>query len=98
MLTVILTGALTTALASGSQTELVGSFQQCFWWATGFTALGVALSFLLPSTLPTPAGGPGGPGRGGAAPAPADTEPKGVPSMTTTPHYPIAIIGGALAA
>lgn len=78
VLTVILTGALTTALASGSQTELVGSFQQCFWWATGFTALGVALSFLLPSTLPTPAGGPGGPGRGGAAPAPADTEPKGV--------------------
>lgn len=52
VLTVILAGAMTAAIASGTHSSLVGSFQQSFWWASGFTALGVALSFLLPATLP----------------------------------------------
>jgi hypothetical protein len=38
-----------------------GSFHQGFWWASGFTALGVALAFLLPATIPVaPTARPGG--------------------------------------
>lgn len=60
ILAVILTGTTTAAITAGTQSALVGSFQQGFWWTSGFTALGVALSFLLPATIPTAsAGGPG---------------------------------------
>jgi EmrB/QacA subfamily drug resistance transporter len=60
VLAVILTGATTAAIAAGSHSALVGSFQQGFWWASGFTAVGVALSFLLPTTIPGSMTGPGG--------------------------------------
>lgn len=60
VLAVVLTGA--TAAAAGEETRamLVTSFQQGFWWASGFTAVGVALSFLLPRALPDAAPGAGG--------------------------------------
>ncbi|MEO5534603.1 MAG: MDR family MFS transporter [Pseudolysinimonas sp.] len=52
ILAIILTGTTAAAITAGSQSALVGSFQQAFWWTSGFTALGVALAFLLPSTIP----------------------------------------------
>jgi EmrB/QacA subfamily drug resistance transporter len=74
VLTVILAGGMTAALASGSPAALVDSFQQSFWWACGFTALGVALSFLLPSSLPAaPTARGGGPARTEES---AATEPR----------------------
>jgi MFS family permease len=54
VLAVVLTGTTVAAVTSGSHGALVASFQQGFWWASGFTALGLALSFLLPRSLPAP--------------------------------------------
>jgi EmrB/QacA subfamily drug resistance transporter len=71
VLTVVLTSAMTRAIASGTRSALVSAFQHSFWWASGFTALGVALSLLLPSSLP---GAPAA--RGGAAPEPAEATPS----------------------
>jgi EmrB/QacA subfamily drug resistance transporter len=42
VLAVVLTGATTAAGTSA------GAFQQAFWWAIGFTAAGVLISFALP--------------------------------------------------
>jgi EmrB/QacA subfamily drug resistance transporter len=53
VLAIILTGTATAALTAGTRSALVTSFQQGFSWASGFTALGVALAFLLPATIPT---------------------------------------------
>jgi EmrB/QacA subfamily drug resistance transporter len=52
VLAVILTGTTTAAITSGTQSGLVTSFQEGFWWASVFTALGVALAFLLPASIP----------------------------------------------
>ncbi|AYG05389.1 DHA2 family efflux MFS transporter permease subunit [Gryllotalpicola protaetiae] len=71
VLTVILAGAATTAAATGAHGLSVAAFQQSFWWATGFTALGVALSFLLPASLPAAAPHPGGAGTKTEESAPA---------------------------
>ncbi|MCX7522886.1 DHA2 family efflux MFS transporter permease subunit [Microbacterium sp. STN6] len=43
VLAVILTGAMTAATATAS-----AAFQQTFWWAIGFTAVGVIISLALP--------------------------------------------------
>jgi EmrB/QacA subfamily drug resistance transporter len=60
LLAVILAGTTTAAITAGTETALVTSFQQGFWWISGFTALGVALAFLLPAAIPVaPAMGPG---------------------------------------
>jgi EmrB/QacA subfamily drug resistance transporter len=62
VLAVVLTGATVGASGSG----LGGAFQQSFWWAIGFTAVGVLVSFALPGrpSAPTDAAPT-------AAPAPA---------------------------
>ena len=49
VLAVILTGSLT---AASSPAALEGAFRQSFWWALGFTALGIVISFALPGTVP----------------------------------------------
>jgi hypothetical protein len=45
------------AAAAGATTigDAVHAFNTSFWWAIGFTALAVGLSFLLPSRLRRPA-------------------------------------------
>jgi EmrB/QacA subfamily drug resistance transporter len=56
VLAVVLTGAtaaVTTAGTSGG--ALAGAFQQSFWWAIGFTAAGVLISFALPGRPGAPA-------------------------------------------
>jgi MFS family permease len=62
VLAVVLTGTAAAAITSGTQGALVTSFHQGFWWASGFTALGVALAFLLPRTVPTAPAARGGNG------------------------------------
>jgi EmrB/QacA subfamily drug resistance transporter len=61
VLAVVLAGAATTAGPAP-----VAAFQQSFWWAIGFTALGAVVSFTLP-------GRPGA--TTGAAPTPAGAAP-----------------------
>lgn len=52
VLAIVLAGTLTATVTEASETALVASFQQGFWWISGFTALGVALAFLLPAAIP----------------------------------------------
>ena len=52
VLAVILTGATTAATSASA---LTGAFQQSFWWAIGFTAAGVLISFALPGRPSAPA-------------------------------------------
>jgi hypothetical protein len=53
ILAVILTGALS---AVGPGTTLADGFDTAFWWAVGFTALGVIVAFALPRrATPAPA-------------------------------------------
>jgi EmrB/QacA subfamily drug resistance transporter len=52
ILAVLLTGTTTAAVTAGTRSALATSLQQGFWWTSGFTALGVALAFLLPRTIP----------------------------------------------
>lgn len=49
VLVVILAGA---AAGASSTASLSGAFQQSFWWAIGFTAVGVLISFALPGWVP----------------------------------------------
>ncbi|HEY0247930.1 MAG TPA: MDR family MFS transporter [Gryllotalpicola sp.] len=56
VLAVILTGALA---AAGTPTALAGAFQQSFWWAIGFTVVGMLLSLALPGKVPAAAPAPG---------------------------------------
>jgi EmrB/QacA subfamily drug resistance transporter len=50
LLAVILDGALLTAGHSTANAAL--AFDQAFWWATGFTVVAVAVSFVLPGRVP----------------------------------------------
>ena len=52
VLAVILTGATTAATSASA---LAGAFRQSFWWAIGFTAAGVLISFALPGRPSAPA-------------------------------------------
>ena len=52
VLAVILEGALASV---GHGTTLADGFDQAFWWATGFTVLGVIVAFALPSRARKPA-------------------------------------------
>jgi EmrB/QacA subfamily drug resistance transporter len=57
--TAILAVILVTAVAgSSSPHDLAGAFDVAFWWATGFTAVAAALSFLLPGRQDAPDAGP----------------------------------------
>ncbi len=49
VLAVILTSTLTAAT---SPTALEGAFRQSFWWALGFTAIGILISLALPGRVP----------------------------------------------
>jgi len=49
VLAMILTGSLSAAT---SPAALAGAFRQSFWWALGFTALGILISLTLPGTVP----------------------------------------------
>jgi MFS family permease len=53
VLAVVLTGATAAVTTAGTSAAtspgaLAGAFQQSFWWAIGFTAAGVLISFALP--------------------------------------------------
>ncbi len=63
VLAVILSGAVTA-----HHGNLVTGFDQAFWWATGFSAVAVLLSFWLPTAPRTPAA-PSAPGQSLAQPA-----------------------------
>lgn len=52
VLAVILTSTLT---AAASPAALEGAFRQSFWWALGFTAVGILISLALPGTVPVAA-------------------------------------------
>ncbi len=54
VLTVILEGAAATAQ---TPEQAAGAFQQAFWWAVGFAAVGAAFSLLLPGKATTVADG-----------------------------------------
>lgn len=49
VLVVILAGGTVSTSSTGS---LTGAFQQSFWWAVGFAAVGLLISFALPGRLP----------------------------------------------
>jgi MFS family permease len=51
VLAVVLTGATAVGATAGATT---GAFQQSFWWAIGFTAAGVLVSFALPGRPSAP--------------------------------------------
>ncbi|RNI21716.1 MDR family MFS transporter [Flexivirga caeni] len=55
VLAAILTGAAATATSAGA---LSGAFRETFWWAIGFTAAGLVISFALPGTPKTAASAP----------------------------------------
>jgi EmrB/QacA subfamily drug resistance transporter len=73
VLAVILSGAVTA-----HHGNLVTGFDQAFWWATGFSAVAVLLSFWLPTAPRTPAA-PSAPGQSLAEPATEDGTTQATP-------------------
>ncbi len=75
VLAVILTGTVTA-----HHGNLVPGFDQAFWWATGFSAMAVLLSFWLPTAPRTPAV-PSAPGQ-----SLAQSAAEGGPTPATPPY------------